>query len=243
MQVHAMKATIEDLYLTFSRYPLVPNIHGCPCCFNDADNALLHSKPLRELSADDLGRFAFKALSTWGDEDDLKHFLPRILELLPHELSRVCEAETVIGKLALGEWRAWPPDEVRSVSGYLHSLWTQLLNDSQFATPLSAVELLVAYSRVFDDLTPFLSEWEQPGTLNATRHFALLVEHWVSDSFVRICRMPSRSWSGECQVSQWLCEPARLAHLEEAFFACDDEAIAGEISVAVDRLSLIHARI
>ena len=77
-----LKESIENLYSTFSIYPLNSKMEGCPCCVSDADKEKIHSKQLRELEEEDLSRYVFKAMTTWGDTDDFKHYLPRIFELL-----------------------------------------------------------------------------------------------------------------------------------------------------------------
>ena len=65
---------IRQLYDTFSVYPLNRGMEGCPCCVKDTDKMRLLSKPLRELAADDLSKYYWKAMTTWGAVDDFKHF-------------------------------------------------------------------------------------------------------------------------------------------------------------------------
>src|SRR5437588_624905 len=77
-----LKLAIERLYQTFAIYPFKPTMEGCPCCVSDSDKEKIHSKKIRQLEGDDLSRYASKAMTTWGDTEDFKHYLPRILELL-----------------------------------------------------------------------------------------------------------------------------------------------------------------
>jgi len=53
-------------------------MEGCPCCVSNEDKEKLHTKELRLLEESDISRYAFRALTTWGDIDDFKHYLPRI---------------------------------------------------------------------------------------------------------------------------------------------------------------------
>ena len=55
-----------------------PTIEGCPCCVSGSDEDNIHSKQLRQLNGDDLSRYAFKAMTTWGDIEDFKYYLPGI---------------------------------------------------------------------------------------------------------------------------------------------------------------------
>lgn len=239
----SLEEAVEDLYVTFSKYPLAPHVEGCPHCVGGADNAKLHSRPLRELSARELGRFAFKALSTWGTVNDFRHFLPRIFELLPSHLSGVVDPQTVIGKLSYAKWRTWPPNEVRSVSLYLEALWTRFLKDAHFEVSVSADDILSAYSQVFEDLTPFLDEWGATREVSAARHLADFVERHI-EPLLKNDRISSPWWQepGRSQVSTWLSQAARLSQLEEAFATCQDRDVAELISRAVDELSWLSSR-
>ncbi len=124
-----MAAALETLYSVFSGYPLARKIKGCPCCVSDEDKTLLHIRPLRELTAEDLSRYAFKALTTWGTENDFKHFLPRLLELAadPYDLSGEIDVEVLFGKLSYAKWRNWPLEEQQAVGLYFSALWQWLL--------------------------------------------------------------------------------------------------------------------
>jgi len=55
-----------------------------------------------------------KALTTWGEVTDLKHFLPRILELLAQldaTQDWAIDGELIASKLRYADWRKWPADE------------------------------------------------------------------------------------------------------------------------------------
>jgi len=82
-----LKKAIADLYSVFKDYRLDSHVEGCPCCVTKNDKQLIEAKVLTELSPDDLNRFAFKAMTTWGTVEDFKHFLPRQRELLYQGLS------------------------------------------------------------------------------------------------------------------------------------------------------------
>ena len=97
------KIAIEELYKTFEKYPFKSTIEGCPCCVSDNDKSTLHSKQLRELEDDDVSRYAFKAMTTWGDVNDFKHYLPRIFELAATR-KLIVDTSVILGKLDYGNW-------------------------------------------------------------------------------------------------------------------------------------------
>ncbi|WP_127503809.1 hypothetical protein [Actinoplanes solisilvae] len=72
---------VEELYVAFAPNRRGQPISYCGHCISDEEASVLQRTPLRELTAGDLERYTFKAMGTWGEEADLRHFLPRILEL------------------------------------------------------------------------------------------------------------------------------------------------------------------
>ncbi len=111
---------VERLYEVFRVYPLRPVIDSCPHCKLEESEARLHARSLRELGWQDLEDYAFKAMTTFGDVDDFKHFIPRLLELcLPVDAAWPFEPDVVLEKLAYAEWKSWPRPESEAVRAFV----------------------------------------------------------------------------------------------------------------------------
>jgi len=156
IEKQALAAAIEGLYEMFSAYPLAAKIDGCPCCVSDQDESSLHRKPLHELTAEDLSRYAFKALTTWGTKNDFKHFLPRLLELVTEKdgIANEIDLAVLFGKLEYAHWNTWPARERAAVRRYLTVLWLFVLS-----VPMEAVkidEYLCAIGQAEDDMSSYL---------------------------------------------------------------------------------------
>jgi hypothetical protein len=116
-QAHARLATV------FANYLLRGNADGCPCCVSATDHAELQSGNLR--------RYAFKAMTTWGDEANFKHFLPAMLSALTPDSDYypstihggACDLQCFAGKLAYAQWQAWPAEEQQAVLACLRAWW------------------------------------------------------------------------------------------------------------------------
>ena len=145
---------IANLYHVFARYHLGGPVTGCPCCTSPADDALLRSKPLRVLSGDDLSRYAQKAITTLGSEVDLKHFLPRLLELAALEGNiGSTNLEIAMGKLVLAEFPRWPEVEKTAVEQFLRALWRQTIG--RFPPDYDDTDYLCSIGCAVDDLLHF----------------------------------------------------------------------------------------
>ncbi|MFB9902552.1 hypothetical protein [Allokutzneria oryzae] len=156
---------VERLYQVFGRYPLRAVVEGCPHCVGPEDHATLRAAPLRVLTSAQLKRFAAKAMTTWGDEDDFRHFLPRLLEL--------GDLDGLGGKLRHANWSQWPADERAAVDGFLSELWRERLD----------VPLLDELAVIYDDIEPFLVVWKE--NPDATKLAAAVPDERLSAPWVR----------------------------------------------------------
>lgn len=151
--------TIKRLYRTFSSYKAEPSSIGvCPHCIHQGDLDALFAKPLRELDAATINVFASVAVGTHGRVTDLKHFLPRICELIPDVLCETDPLEIYISTLRHAEWLAWPEKEVLAVRSFLLEWWRWTLADFPSVAPVDNV--IGAIAQAEDDLLPYLDEWD-----------------------------------------------------------------------------------
>lgn len=233
MKCLAEPEPIANLYAVFSRYP-VPAHHGCPCCVTEEDTRRLASSPLRELTCDALGRYAFKALTTWGTVDGFKHYLPRLLELTKAEDGLA--PRVVFGKLEYARWTSWPSVERDVVRGFLGLVWALAL-----ATPpteLAAGEWLKDIAQAESDLGPYLGRWEADPSRRASLHLAeLALQHAEAlrrPGVVLPGTWPIGPWH---QVEAWLLSPGTSERLERTFFEAGDDGPAEErLGAACDAL-------
>jgi hypothetical protein len=238
-----MAAAVARLYETFARYPLRAPVKGCAHCVSREYEALLEALPLRGLRAEHLHLFAFKALTTWGDEDDFRHFLPRIFELAaPDQLG--VSLETVLGKLRYGDWRTWPAEEQRTVDAYLTSLWRQTLDDDGRG-PHSAQDVLVAIAAADDRIQSFLDEWVTCAERSeaAAAHLAEFVTDIADVRRVRqgVLRVSGLFNEPERLVSRWLRSGVPTRRLEDAFFRAGRPDTQERLSTAITYLEPVCA--
>ena len=231
---------IEKLYKVFSRYPLRKHVEGCPCCVHEADKRILESKPLLQLASSDLGRYAFKAMTTWGDKDDFRHFLPRIFELLISERSTGWDEEVIIGKLALAEWKDWPEQEQSALRNFFHAGWCWILAQSQ--PSIETDSWLCGLGRAGEDLLPYLNEWTNLQSATAYEHLAAFVA-WHQPTYLKRQSLHNAFWSdspqGVAQICDWFANPQTREALEKIYFENEASDFAPALAQAIDQLELI----
>jgi hypothetical protein len=234
----ALNAAIKGLYRTFARHKLHGPVVGCPHCTSSADDRQLRSKPLHNLTGDDLERFAFKALTTLGTVDDFKHFLPRLLEIAAELEVGSTNFEIVLGKLCDGDSTHWPDTERAAIEQYFIALWRYVL--AAFPSSLDASTCLCGIAQAVDDLTPFLSEWQLNASLPALRHLTDFIGQNANE-VMKHRKLRNAFWNGRerqmQQVLDWLGHPNISSRLEEAFFQQSTEPMGAELSEAVNYLA------
>jgi hypothetical protein len=147
----ALRAAIAGLYHGFGQRPRAP-IQGCPCCVDPADSAALARLAREDVPVELAARYAFKAITTWGDEADFRWYLPRLAELVARGDLAV---DLFADKLPYGGWAAWPADERAAVIGFLDALWQRAVVDSvDGSRPLE--DLLAVRASLGLDLAPWL---------------------------------------------------------------------------------------
>lgn len=222
-----MQRVIENLYTTFAVYPCRPVIEGCPCCVSDSDKEHLHTKELRELGVDDLSRYAFKAMTTWGDQADFKHFLPRIFELLTTD-EWLVDTFIVLGKLEYAHWENWPDTEKTAITEFLICWWTSIINHQTSFDK----ETFIAIGRLITDTRALLNNWNVTPPNQGFSSYVDLMYHYYSDLADEQKEFKELKQVAIEALQHWIEDHAGI--LEEGFFyyADQDPEFTEKISIA-----------
>ncbi|MBG8552100.1 hypothetical protein [Hymenobacter guriensis] len=241
-----LQNAVEDLYRIFARYGLNPNMDGSPL-YHDLSNwnRMLAAKPLRELTEDDLRIFYFKVMTTWGDVDDFRHFLPRIFELLTDLATGSGWEEWVaLDKLCYGKWHTWPAAEQAAVQKYLWAFWQVLLTEDDEAKWIDALfeGYFAAIANVYPAFDQMLQLWAESDNQHAVRRLVDFVER--NDRNVlkkRVLSEFDRSDEKGRVFFDWLLTDAILEKLTNAFFQYETQDFAANLSHVIQLLEAARA--
>ncbi|MEZ4935665.1 MAG: hypothetical protein R2788_26465 [Saprospiraceae bacterium] len=163
------KENIENLYKTFNKYQLNGKIEKCPCgCISDEDEQKIYSKSLQELTADDLGFYNGKAMTTWGNEENYKHFLPRIIEIYKEDkINGWIDLDTIHNKLKHANWEDWNLEEQIRIKEFVEIDWKELVNHSKNEIRIEDFESYLNYFEIEE----LIKMWEFPQNKIALNNF------------------------------------------------------------------------
>ncbi|GAL86123.1 hypothetical protein Hsw_1577 [Sporocytophaga myxococcoides] len=223
-----LELSIERLYSTFSRYPFRSEIDGCPCCVSESDKEKLHTKKLRSLEEEDLSRYAFKAITTWGDVEDFKHFLPRILELLS-TTNFIVNTFVVLGKVNYGNWTSWPGDEQTAIKEFLISWWTDSVKHKTYFDKEAFVEIY----KLLGDIELLINKWVLSFEDNSFITYIDLVINYYKDLLYGKKSFKEIDKETIDKVLAWIND--RKGMIEKGFFYFEkvDPEFAEEVSRAL----------
>ncbi|MFN8277480.1 MAG: hypothetical protein U0T84_08360 [Chitinophagales bacterium] len=223
-----LNRAIQNLYDTFSSYPFRSVMEGCPCCISGAEKEKIHTKPLRDLNEDDLSTYAYKAMTTWGDTDDFKHYLPRIFELLS-TTNFMVDTFVVLGKLDYGKWKEWPQKEQVAIINFLWAWWKNALSTKSYFDK----ELLVELYQLTGNVESLLSRWTISLNDNSFSNFVDLIYQYYIDLTGKQNKFKEMDQASIEKLIAWIKRNA--TDLTEGFFyfADKDTELAEKISEAL----------
>jgi hypothetical protein len=234
----ALRDAIERLYELFAKYPLPVDTNPCPCCHTSDDEASLRARPLRDIEAEQLCKYADDALLVWGDVNVFKHFLPRIFELVVTMRDATYEfvgPEIVFSKFRHGNWRTWPKEEQAAVEKFLHAVWEAVLNSPPAEDNLTDLESwLCSIGQCEDDLSPYLDQWLGDESLSACLELSSLL---LSSAVARTGdRGRNAFWDSRdaqyTQLKAWATSPTVVEKLRLAEARWSDSDIASTFAMA-----------
>jgi hypothetical protein len=210
---------IDRVYGQFATYGCPRNLWVCPQCGPEWSAAQICSAPLRSVSLPQLTAVHIMSL----DDDGLRYFIPRLVELLLVEPSpwfdfRLSELK--------GRLPAWQPDEYAALRQLVNVVWRELLHTYPAALGyFSDTPSTLSFIDSCDiPLARFLDEWENLHGLAAVRHLADLVEYLLYNA-QPVPQAPILSWLRRQTIGN---------RLQDAFFAADSDDDARRLSAAYE---------
>jgi hypothetical protein len=236
-----MYDTIDNLYVTFAHYQLGDDFAGCDCCVGPEHSAKLAAPALRALTYADLERYSRKAISTWGNVQHFKHFLPRLLELSIQHRDDFLDLAVVFGKIKYAQLDSWPQRERNAVNRFFDEYWEYQLNQPIVGTFEDSIDtVLCALSNAFSSVERFLYAWTANSTANAKRHFAAFILN-NDATLLKKGKLSNAFWdtTGQphCEVVNWLQSDVVVDYFDDA----GDATFVEEFSYAWPQLMAIRS--
>lgn len=234
-----LRSRISLLYKVFTKYSGNRNMLGSPNYGSSANewNEELFSKPLNELDEDDLSRFTGKVITTWGTKDDLKHFLPRILELTA-EYRTPYEIWIALNKLELANWNDWEVNEKDAIIEYLESLLENLLNDNSNLAEINFIDYFTSIIYFHPNFEKLLKSLEKSKSKAKYKHLSNLILE-QGDLILKKGKIDgfNKTYKNVYELKNWFLRKSLAEEFISAYFKFEAEEFAERISWAEQIIS------
>lgn len=167
-------------------------------------------------------------MTTWGNVDDFKHFLPRILELCIDQNLGI-QPFSIFGKLKYGTLEIWEYAEKEAVTTFLLEWWKYFLENRTFFDDA----LFFGIYNVTSEIEKLLDYWKVDIAQNSFMIYVDFIRYYYQDFINENRENKSFDESHQLKFLKWIKENAKS--LEEGFYYFEkrDERFASEISDAL----------
>jgi hypothetical protein len=227
----SLQISIKILYDIFAKYQGLSKLEGSPL-YDDLDtwNKELRSKKLRELTDENLSRFAGSVILTWGDENDYRYYLPRILELTA-ELKTPFQIWTLYSRLEDANWKTWDIEEQKAINNFTLELWNNLLNDNSQKAEWEFKDYFHAIANFYPNFSLVLKVWETNDSFASIKHLTNYIfeerQHLFDNNFIN---STEKNKTNIEEFKLWLTSEKIIKKIEQAFYDNEKNEIAERLS-------------
>lgn len=217
----SLSTAIDGLYEAFRTVPKPRSIEGCPCCIHTVDRRRLLESPVRTIDPQALSPFAFKAMTTVGAADDLRYFVPRILEVCAEDPHWWPDVEIVMDRVTMAGWHSWPSRERAAIEALVHAVLASARAEGDGSGVLDA--WICAASIAGIDVTACLE-----AMLDPTCRPALLAYWELNAREVEARRLGNAHWTRAPVMEQRIADWLRSDRVQAAIAAAHGSRAGGE---------------
>ena len=168
-----MKETVDKAYEMFSKYRADRPLDVCTdCCMKIEDEGRLASLPVRQIPVDLLSDYNDSAKPDKTRIEEVKHFLPRYLDLISEYKFPTHSAELSFSRLSPFDKTEWTEKELDLLENFAKDFFIQTLQTYPIPSFGDKIDtILIMLWRADFDLLGLLRVWEQTATLQSVLHF------------------------------------------------------------------------
>ena len=167
---------------------------------------------------------------TWGDENDYRFYLPRILELTS-ELKTPYDIWTIYSRLEDAKWKTWNADEQAALNDFTIELWNNLLIDNSEKAEWEFKDYFHAIAYFHPDFTEILKVWEINNSFASIKHLTNYIfeerQHLFDNNYIDSIEKNTKNIE---QFKTWLTSDNILKKIEKAFYDIENKEIAERLS-------------
>jgi len=167
-----MKEIVNEAYNLFENYKAKSPLDICTdCCMDKKDEGLLASLPVKDIPKSLLIEYNDGAATEKTPINELKHFLPRYIELIGNFDFPTHSTEIALKRLEPFDSEEWSSDEKEFLKKFSLIFFKKCLSTYPLPKNEAIDSILIMFWRGQFKLTELLNNWESDKSLSSTLHF------------------------------------------------------------------------
>lgn len=180
MKAQTLPALVEAAYELFASYTIGRRLAVCTaCCVTDAEVAELVSTPLRQVSRRLLQNAYYDSARNYSAQElwEMKHFLPRVLDLVSGFEFPAHSTEITFTRLDLDQPEKWAVAELDLLRRFAAAYLAQYLDIYPLPSHEALSDVLVMFGIAHFHLPDLLAQWSAASSEASLLHLKDLLLH------------------------------------------------------------------
>lgn len=176
---------IEDAYRLFSSYTITSSLSICkPHCVSFEKEKELVNTPLRKVPVELLEQAYFESARNFTEQElwEMKHFLPRVMELVSNFEFPCHSWEIVFDRLDLDKTVLWTSEEITLFTQFADSFFEKCLCSYPLPGYEKLTTILIMFGNAEDILRKLLCKWQQAEHDESLLHFKDIMLYGIKSS-------------------------------------------------------------
>jgi hypothetical protein len=187
-----LQKIVEEAYELFQGYRIGKELHLCSHCVSDEEMIQLINTPLREVSAQLMNlSYYFSAHDGTAQElHEMKHFLPRVMELVAHRQDVTHSTELNFDRLQIvGKPGSWSNTEIELLNCFAEEHFLMCITEYPSINGFDAQSVFVMYGYAGLNIEALLNSWLSLESTNAVLHLYDFLRWCDFDKFGKIIHL------------------------------------------------------
>lgn len=167
-----MEEIIKEAYSLFENYKVQSPLDICTeCCMDKKDEGLLASLPVKDIPKRLLMAYNDGAATAKTPVNELKHFLPRYIELIGNFDFPSHSTEISLKRLEPFDSEEWGSNEIEFLEKFALTFFKSCISTYPLPKNEAIESILIMFWRGQLQLTELLDSWKSDNSLSSTLHF------------------------------------------------------------------------
>lgn len=178
-----LQKIVEQTYKIFENYRIKGSLGVCKvCCVTDEQEKLLISTPLRKLSLELLTVYNDSAKTEFQNAEELKYFLPRMLELVAQLQFPSHSCEICLQRIGMVRKEEWKKEELELIQTFAEDFFEYCLSITYLSRNSESIDsILIMFDKAKIDIQHLLAIWLKQNNYESSLWYSDIILNGIKE--------------------------------------------------------------